>query len=133
MSLNLTVNTSLSSEIQSVTDENGNQSGLYLGQAPSQSILSGTICAGATTVSGLDVVGSYMPMVLAGNTTGFTFLDQGGDTMGRLLRLIDLRTNTFYDIGIDQNNFLFVNGNDNLLLTLDLSGNLTITGTVTSS
>lgn len=61
MSLNLIVNGSLSSEIQNVTDQNGNQSGLYLGQAPPQSI-TGTICAGATTVSGLDVAGSYMPM-----------------------------------------------------------------------
>src|SRR6185436_9014509 len=132
MALNLTVGTSLSNEIQNVTDQNGSSSGLYLGLAPTQSILTGTICAAATTVSGLDSVGSYMPMVLAGNTTDFTFGEEIGDTMGRLLRLIDLRTGTFYDIGIDQNNSLFVNAGNQLVLTLDSSGNLTIPGTLTT-
>lgn len=130
--LNLTVANSLSSEIQNVTDANGNASGLYLGAAQTGSVLSGTICAGATTVSGVDWIGSFLPMVLAGNTSNLTFGTQNGDTMGRLLRLIDLRTNTFYDVGIAQNNTLFVNANDVQVLTLDGSGNLTIAGTLTT-
>lgn len=132
MASNLTVANPLSSEIQNVTDANGNASGLYLGAAQTGSVLSSTICTGATTVSGVDWVDSFMPMVLAGNTNNLTFGTQNGQTMGRLLRLIDLRNNTFYDVGINQNNMLFVNNsNDVQILSLDGSGNLTIAGTLT--
>jgi hypothetical protein len=117
MSIDLNVPSPISVTPQTVSDQNNNPSALSLG---SQSV----------GITGADVVGGPMPLVLTGNTTAAQY--QGGTTWGRLIRLQDHGTSgRFFDIGIDQNGNLFVNSGSSTetkhILTLTPDGALLLT------
>ena len=90
--------------------------------------------SGTTTmiVDGKDIVASDYPMQIISNSTGLTFGDNDGNTLGRMLRLQDLNQGTFYDQGIDgSDNYFLEVGNSSLeSLVLNPNGNVGI-GTTT--
>jgi hypothetical protein len=95
MSVNLTVASPISGSPIQVSDQEENNSALYL-------------AARGVEVIGGDIVGSPMPLVIIDQTSASDY--ENGITWGRLTRLQDDGTsNTFYDIGIDVNGTLFIN------------------------
>lgn len=111
MSIDVTVPASFSQGTQNVQDQNGASSALSL-------------ATNAAVIKGQDVVGSAMPLVIQGLPVG-----TGQQTWGRLLRLVG-PGNQFFDLGIDSNGNLFLNGPGstatNHLLTISTTGVITI-------
>ena len=84
-------------------------------------------------VDGKDIVASDYPMQIISNSTGLTFGDNDGNTLGRMLRFQDLNQGTFYDQGIDgSDNYFLEVGNSSLeSLVLNPNGNVGINTTTT--
>lgn len=112
MSIDVTVPASFSQGTQNVQDQNGASSALSL-------------ATNAAAIKGQDVVGSAMPLVIQGLPVG-----TGQQTWGRLLRLVGTGSNQFFDLGIDGNGNLFLNGPGstatNHLVTISPTGVITI-------
>lgn len=116
MSIDLVVQTPITSAGSVVEDQGGNPSALIL--ATEQ-----------VSVKGKDVVGSSLPVYATGKTTAQEF--DNGKTWGRIVRLQDSGTsNSFYDIGIDKGGNLFINSSassqSNHVLTIAPSGEITL-------
>ena len=92
--------------------------------------------SGTTTmiVDGKDIVAADFPMQIISNSTGLTFGDNNGNTLGRMLRLQDLNQGTFYDQGIDgsDNYFLEVGNSNQESLVMNPNGNVGINTTMPS-
>ena len=113
MSLDLVVANSISSGSQTVQDQNGASSALSL-------------ATNQVTVKGQDIVGGALPLILQGSPVG-----TGQQTWGRIIRLVGFAGSaTFFDIGIDQNGNLFLNGPNstqtNHIITISPNGTITI-------
>jgi len=113
MSIDVTVPNSFSSGPQTLQDQNNVQTSLTLGN--NQAI-----------VIGQDIVGGALPLQIRGQAVG-----SGQQTWGRLIRLVGIGgPNNFFDIGIDQNGNLFLNGPSstatNHILSVSPTGAITI-------
>ena len=129
MSLDLVVPNQLGTNlggVQQVSDQNNNPSALYLS-------------SNSVKVKGQDICGFALPVFLEQNTSGMTYTPALGpnNTLGRFIRFAN-NTSTgswFYDVGIDQNGNLFINGNNSAngptnapILKISQQGEVTITG-----
>lgn len=110
MSIDLTIANTISGTLQPVQDQSNNASAL-------------SIASNAVLISGQDVVGGALPLVVQGAAV------TQGDSWGRLIRLAS-PTGAFFDIGIDQNGNLFFNTSSSTqtshALTISPTGVVTI-------
>jgi hypothetical protein len=62
-----------------------------------------------TLVSGRDIVGGDLPLIALGDANGLVFGTGGGQTLGRIFRLVqDNAVDRFYDMGIDGSGNFFI-------------------------
>ena len=110
--IDVVVPASFSDGVQQIQDQSGGTSSLSLG-------------ATSALVRGMDIVDGSMPMKIIGQAVG-----SNQQSWGRLLRLQGTTASQFFDIGIDTNGNLFLNGPNSTatthLLTISPSGVITI-------
>jgi len=119
MASNLIVNSQISNTLQQVKDQNNTNTSLYLSSK-------------AVYIDGTDFIDSIIPFTVRIDTSHSTYGPNDGNTLGRLIRL-ENKTSTkdcAFDIGIDKDGNLFINGNASLnnLLKITPSGQVKICG-----
>jgi hypothetical protein len=115
-SIDLVISSAVSGTLQTVTTQDGSPSGLALAN-------------NATTITGQDIVGGALPLVITGQTPGTQ------PTWGRILRLA--HGAGLFDFGIDASGNFFINSNASTatshVLTISPSGQVTIPNLVLSN